>query len=125
MPAPALKPWLSAKADETVTRRSGDGTGSVRSNKASTMLNIAVFAPMPSASDTTAAAETIGEARSARTACRKSCMAPPATRERTLAQVAIPAYERKHRPEHRDHQQEAAVQSIRSRRVHVISSFVF
>jgi hypothetical protein len=54
------------------TRRSACGTGRARSTSASAMENIAVFAPMPSASESTATAVTSGAARKARRTSRKA-----------------------------------------------------
>ncbi len=52
-------------------------TGSARSSRLLTSEKIAVLAPMPSASDSTATRETTGVARSARKARRRSCTGPP------------------------------------------------
>ena len=65
-----------------MTRRSGEGTGRGRSRSASTTLKIAVLAPIPRASDNTAAVERIGEARNPRSASRTSCIGPPVPRNR-------------------------------------------
>ena len=61
----------------TTTRRLGSATGKVRSNRLLTSEKIAVFAPMPSASDSAATIETTGVARRERTAKRMSCMRDP------------------------------------------------
>jgi hypothetical protein len=58
-----------------MTSASGSGKGSGRKIAASTTENIAVFAPIPSASTSTAAIVNPGERRSRRRAYRKSCMA--------------------------------------------------
>ena len=52
----------------TITRRCGSRTGSDRSSRLSRIENIAVLAPIPSASDRMATAETIGAALIARMA---------------------------------------------------------
>ena len=54
-----------------LTSLPGSGTGSGRSSIWSNSEKIAAFAPMPSASDTTATVVTSGVLRSARTACGK------------------------------------------------------
>ncbi len=61
--------------------RSGSCTGRGRKSVASISEKIAVFAPMPSASERMAAADTSGVARSARTASRRSDM--PVYRSKT------------------------------------------
>ncbi len=58
----------------TMTRRCGSLTGRDRSSRLSRIENIAVFAPIPSASDRIATAETTGAALMARKALRISCM---------------------------------------------------
>src|SRR5437762_10471565 len=63
---------LIAVSDEIVARRCGSATGSARSKRPLTIEKIAVLAPMPSASDSTATVETIGVAFSARTADLRS-----------------------------------------------------
>jgi hypothetical protein len=63
-----VNPNLTAVADEIVTRRSGSGTGSGRSSRLFTMLKMAVFAPIPSASMTQATVVKPGLRRSARMA---------------------------------------------------------
>src|SRR4051794_13688055 len=60
-----------------MTRRCGSWTGSVRRTTLLTSVNIAVLAPMPSASDSTATAVTAGVAARARTARRRSCITRP------------------------------------------------
>src|SRR4051812_6012593 len=74
---PAVNPPLIARASETTARRSGFATGNDRRIRLSTREKIAVFAPMPSASERMATAVTIGVARRERTARRRSCTAPP------------------------------------------------
>src|SRR5262245_16643710 len=58
-----------------MARRAGSATGSARRIRLFTSEKIAVLAPMPSASESTATIETIGVARRARTARRKSLIA--------------------------------------------------
>src|SRR5262249_14342125 len=58
----------------TCTTRSGSCTGRLRSSSALTSEKMAVLAPIPSASDRIATAETTGEARNARAASRRSVM---------------------------------------------------
>lgn len=62
------------------SRRAGSRTGSMRSITASIRLKIAVFAPMPSASDRTATAAKAGLRRSVRTAYRRSWNRSPIQR---------------------------------------------
>ena len=61
----------------SITRRCGSRTGRVRNITLSSSEKIAVFAPMPSASDRMATADTTGVARNERSASRKSDMASP------------------------------------------------
>jgi hypothetical protein len=57
---------------QTITRRSGSGNGSGRISVASTSANIALFAPMPSASVMAASAVNPGARRNCRSANLRS-----------------------------------------------------
>jgi hypothetical protein len=67
-------PGERGNAADRTANRSGAGTGNGRSKSALTREKIALFAPMPSASDKTATSVTIGMAVSERIARRTSCM---------------------------------------------------
>jgi hypothetical protein len=60
-----------------VTRRSGSSTGSGRISSAFTRLKIAVVAPIPSATDTVAAIETIESALPMRLTTAGTLISPP------------------------------------------------
>ena len=93
---PTIDPNAERKVIATTTRRSGSGTGSVRSRRLLTREKIAVLAPMPRASDRIAMPVTTGAARSTRTATRRSCTGPPGdARQQPLWQISIfPAFRR-------------------------------
>src|SRR5262249_7683238 len=124
-PAPVFRPSAIAESDDTVTSRSGSATGSGRSMRALKREKIAVFAPIPSASETSATPETIGVARKARSASRRSgiiVLRPAELRllfAATLPDVAIPADHGQHRSKDRDHHPDTHVQQIRLLRRHV------
>ena len=65
---------VGVSASLTTASRCGSTTGSERSSSALMSEKMAVLAPMPSASDKAATIETMGVARSERTARRTSCM---------------------------------------------------
>src|SRR2546426_9327279 len=64
---------MADASSQTITSRSGSMNGSGLSNTAFTTLKIAVFAPMPSASETTAMNEKPGFFVSVRNPYRRSC----------------------------------------------------
>jgi hypothetical protein len=64
-------------ASRSMTSWCGSLTGSVRRNRLSRIEKMAVFAPIPSASDRIAMSDTTGVDLSERTASRRSCMHPP------------------------------------------------
>src|SRR2546426_12351862 len=88
-------------SDEIVTRRCGSATGSVRRSMLLTREKIAVLAPIPRASERAATPQTIGVARSARRARRRSCILVDYTRSlvqlvKHLVEPLFPAAD--HRP---------------------------
>jgi hypothetical protein len=66
------EPGLALRAIRRVIRRSAFGYGNGRSKTASTTLNTAVVAPMPSASVKVAVTANIGRERQRRTLCKRS-----------------------------------------------------
>jgi hypothetical protein len=70
------EPGLALRAIRRVIRRSAFGYGNGRSKTASTTLNTAVVAPMPSASVKVAVTANIGRERQRRTLCKRSRPTP-------------------------------------------------
>ena len=74
--------------DSIFTNRAGSSTGNDRNIRASMMLKMAVFAPMPSASDNTAVAVNAGLPNSERIPKRRSRMTVSIRVSRSISRMS-------------------------------------